>query len=279
MYETVISLIGLLPFSWAKYTFMQNALLAVLAVVPLFTLLGAMVVNNQMAFFSDTLGHSALTGIAIGVIAGVQNPTWSMLIFAVFIAMVVTVIKERTGSSADTIIGAVSATAVALGIVILSKGGGFARYSRYLVGDLLSISSQQVAALGLVLIAVLVLWYIIFNQLLLLSINPSLAGSRGFRVKLVESCFAISLALVVTFTIQWIGILIINALLVLPAAAARNIATGMKSYHLWAFVITTICGISGLILSYYWDTATGATIVLLAALCYIFTLVMRQPNR
>lgn len=279
MYETVISLINLLPFSWAKYTFMQNALLAVLAVVPLFTLLGAMVVNNQMAFFSDTLGHSALTGIAIGVIAGVQNPTWSMLIFAVFIAIVVTIIKERTGSSADTIIGAVSATAVALGVVILSKGGGFARYSRYLVGDLLSINSQQVAALGLVLIAVLVLWFIIFNQLLLLSINPSLAGSRGFRVKLVESCFAISLALVVTFTIQWIGILIINALLVLPAAAARNIASGMKSYHLWAFVITTICGISGLILSYYWDTATGATIVLLAALCYIFTLVMRQPNR
>lgn len=279
MFETMSTFIGLLPFSWAKYTFMQNALLAVLAVVPLFSLLGAMVVNNQMAFFSDTLGHSALTGIAIGVIAGVQNPTWSMLIFAVFIAMVVTIIKERTGSSADTIIGAVSATAVALGIVILSKGGGFARYSRYLVGDLLSINAQQVAALGLVLIAVLVLWYIIFNQLLLLSINPSLAGSRGFRVKLVESCFAICLALVVTFTIQWIGILIINALLVLPAAAARNIATGMKSYHLWSFLITTTCGICGLILSYYWDTATGATIVLLTAICYILTLVIRQPGR
>lgn len=279
MYENISALISLLPFSWAQYAFMQNALLAVLAVVPLFSLLGAMVVNNQMAFFSDTLGHSALTGIAIGVIAGVQNPTWSMLIFAVFIAMVVTFIKERTGSSADTIIGAVSATAVALGIVILSKGGGFARYSRYLVGDLLSITPQEVSALGLVLLVVLVLWYIIFNQLLLLSINPSLAGSRGFKVKLVEACFAISLALVVTFTIQWIGILIINALLVLPAAAARNIAAGMRSYHLWAFLITAVCGVSGLILSYYWDTATGATIVLLAALCYIFTLMIRQPGR
>ena len=99
MYENISALISLLPFSWAQYAFMQNALLAVLAVVPLFSLLGAMVVNNQMAFFSDTLGHSALTGIAIGVIAGVQNPTWSMLIFAVFIAMVVTFIKERTGSA------------------------------------------------------------------------------------------------------------------------------------------------------------------------------------
>ncbi len=279
MYEAVTALVSLLPFSWAKYAFMQNALLAILVVVPLFALLGAMVVNNQMAFFSDTLGHSALTGIAIGVIVGVNDPTWSMLIFAVFIAIAVTIIKERTGTSADTIIGAVSATAVALGIVILSKGGGFARYSRYLVGDLLSISPQEVTALGLVLIAVLVLWYIIFNQLLLLSINPSLAGSRGFRVRLVETCFAVSLAMVVTFSIQWIGILIINALLVLPAAAARNVAAGMKSYHLWTFLITAVCGVSGLILSYYWDTATGATIVLLAALCYVFTLILRQPGR
>lgn len=279
MYEYITALISQLPFSWAQYAFMQNALLAVIVVVPLFSLLGAMVVNNQMAFFSDTLGHSALTGIAIGVLAGVQNPTWSMLIFAVFIALIVTVIKERTGSSADTIIGAVSATAVALGIVILSKGGGFARYSRYLVGDLLSIRPNEVAALSLVLAAVLVIWYIIFNKLLLVSINSSLAGSRGFRVKLVESCFAISLALVVTFTIQWIGILIINALLVLPAAAARNVATGMKSYHLWVLFITAVCGISGLILSYYWDTATGATIVLLTALGYVFTLLLKQPNR
>jgi len=279
MYDTISSLIGLLPFSWAQYSFMQNALLAILAVVPLFTLLGAMVVNNQMAFFSDTLGHSALTGIALGVIAGLHNPTWSMLIFAVIIAMAVTLIKERTGSSADTIIGAVSATTVALGIVILSKGGGFARYSRYLVGDLLSITPQEVTALALVFLAVLVLWYMIFNKLLVLSINPSLAGSRGIKVKLVETCFAISLALVVTFTIQWIGILIINALLILPAAAARNIATGMRSYHLYAFLISAVCGISGLILSYYWDTATGATIVLLAAISYVITLIIRQPGR
>ena len=121
MYDTISSLIGLLPFSWAQYSFMQNALLAILAVVPLFNSAGGWWLTIRWPF-SDTLGHSALTGIALGVIAGLHNPTWSMLIFAVIIAMAVTLIKERTGSSADTIIGAVSATTVALGIVILSKG-------------------------------------------------------------------------------------------------------------------------------------------------------------
>lgn len=272
MASNIIS--SLLPFEWAQLEFMQYALLAILITTPLFTVLGTVVVNNHMAFFSDTLGHSALTGIALGVLAGVANPTWAMLFFAVFIALSVSFVRNRTGASTDTVIGVLSATAVALGVAILSRGGGFNRYTRYLIGDLLSITPQDIMGLLLVLAGVLLIIGLASNQLLLLSLNPSLARSRGIHVSLVEVFFTVSLAVVVTMSIQWIGILIISSLLVLPAAAARNWCSNMKSYHLVTFIIILACGIAGLIGSFYLNMVTGATIVLLTSLVYAASLII-----
>lgn len=263
---------NLLPFQWAQYSFMLNALLAVLLVSPLFGILGTMVVNNKMAFFSDAIGHSALTGIAIGVLLGMRDPLAAMLAFSVLLAIGISLVKARGKSSPDTVIGVFSSTAVALGIVILSRGGGFARYSNFLIGDLLSITGQEILMLLIVLIVVLLFWARFFNQLLLVSVNPSLAGSRGIKVLRIEITFSVIMAIVVTISIQWVGILIINSLLILPAAAARNIAGNMRQYHVIAVLIAIISGLSGLILSYYWGTATGATIVLCASLFYVLTL-------
>lgn len=270
------SWIGQLPFEWAQLEFMQYALIAIILVAPLFTMLGTLVVNNRMAFFSDTLGHSALTGIALGVLVGISDPLWAMLAFAIIVAVSVNFIKNRTGASTDTVIGVLSATAVALGIAILSRGGGFARYSRYLIGDLLSITPQDIIGLGLVLIVVFIIMLGASNQLLLVSINSSLARSRGVRVGLVELLFTLSLAVVVTISIQWIGILIINSLLILPAAAARNWCRDMKSYHLVTFIIILLCGVAGLIISFYCNMATGATIVLLIAAIYVISLILNR---
>ncbi|HNX92890.1 MAG TPA: metal ABC transporter permease [Syntrophomonas sp.] len=261
-----------LPFEWTQYHFMLNALLAVLLVTPLFAILGTMVVNNKMAFFSDAIGHSALTGIAIGVLLGMGDPLLAMLAFSIILAIGISNVKARGRSSPDTIIGVFSSTAVALGIVILSREGGFAKYSNYLIGDLLSISVSQIMILTAVLLLVLLFWSIFFNQLLLVSVNSSLARSRGVNVRVVEIAFSIIVALVVTVSIQWVGILIINSLLVLPAAAARNIAVNMRQYHLITLLIAVISGLSGLICSYYWGTASGATIVLCASVLFILSL-------
>jgi len=261
-----------LPFEWAQYSFMLNALLAVLLVTPLFAILGTMVVNNKMAFFSDAIGHSALTGIAIGVLLGLQDPLAAMLAFAILLAIGISLVKAKGKSSPDTIVGVFSSSAVALGIVILSRGGGFAKYSNFLIGDLLSISTNQILMLVVVLFLVLLFWAVFFNQLLLVSVNPSLARSRGVRVGAIEIAFSIITAVVVTISIQWVGILIINSLLVLPAAAARNIAVNMRQYHLIALGIAVLSGLCGLICSYYWGTATGATIVLWASILFILSL-------
>ncbi|MGI6550734.1 MAG: metal ABC transporter permease [Syntrophomonadales bacterium] len=263
------------PFDWAEFDFMKNALLAVLLVSPIFGLLGTMVVSNNMAFFSDAIGHAALTGIAIGVLLGLGDPLWAMLIFAVILAVGITWVRRRTEASADTVIGVFFSTAVALGVVILSRGGGFNRYSQYLIGDLLSISPQELNLLVLSLVLVLIFWGLFFNRLFLVSSNEAVARSRGVSTFLVEVLFSILVALIVTISIQWIGILIINALLILPAASARNLADNMRAYHAQAVLISIISGIAGLFLSYHWGTATGATIVLCIFVCYLGTIAWK----
>mgnify|MGYP000937794695 CR=1 FL=1 len=265
-----------LPFAWSHYTFMKNALLAVLLVGPMFAIMGTMVVNNRMAFFSDTIGHSALTGIAVGVLLGFQDPLLIMVIFSAFLAVAISLLKMLTGaSSTDTIIGAVSAVMVALGIVILSRGGSFNKFLRFLVGDLLSITTKEILFLAFTLAGVIVLWTVMFNKFLLVSVNPSLALSRGIPVRLVETLFCITTAVVVTVAIQWVGILIINSFLILPAAAARNMSRNMQQYHLISVLITLFSGVAGLLASYYWSTAAGATIVLFAAVFYLCSLLIK----
>jgi zinc transport system permease protein len=145
-----------------------------------------------------------------------------------------------------------------------------------LIGDLLSIAPEEIGMLGLVLIALMIIWYFSFNKLLLVSFNESLAKSRGVKVHWMEIIFTALVAVVVTISIQWIGLLIINSLLILPAAGARNIAGNAKQYHIFSIAISLVSGITGLILSYYWGTATGATIILIAAVFFFITFFVRK---
>jgi len=269
-------IIAQLPFEWIQFTFMQNALLAVILIAPLFALIGCLVISNQMAFFSDAIGHAALTGIAIGALAGLADPLWAMLAFAIVLALLVSVMRRYSSASTDTIIGLTMAFAVALGVVLLSRGGGFARYSRYLIGDLLTIAPFEILRLALLLAIVAGVWLAFFNPLFLAGLNRSLARARGFPVWRLEAFFAVIVALVVTVTIPWVGLLVINALLIVPAAAARNMARTMTAYVLGAVAISLLAGVLGLISSFYWGTATGATIVLWAMGFFILSLAFRR---
>lgn len=255
---------------------MKNALLAVLLATPLFGIVGTMVVSNRMAFFSDSLGHGAFTGIAIGTMLGGIKPLAATVAFSIFFAAIITVIKNKSNAATDTIIGVFSSTAIALGLVIMSHGGSFNKFSSYLIGDLLSIAPFEIILLFIVFIGVILLWLLIFNQILLISINPSLAASRGINTLLIEILFSAALAVIVTITIQWVGLLIINSLLVLPAAAARNVTINARQYHLVSVFLAMFSGVSGLILSYYWNTATGATIILVAAMLFFSTYAVRN---
>lgn len=267
---------GLLPFSWAGHLFMKHALLAVLLATPLFGMMGTMVVSNRMAFFSDSLGHGAFTGVAVGTLLGGMQPLAATVLFSILFAVAITVIKNRSRASTDTVIGVFSSTAIALGLALMSYGGSFNKFSSYLIGDLLSIAPVEIALLAGVFLAVVVLWVSIFNKLLLISINTTLAASRGVNTLLIEILFASALAVVVTITIHWVGLLLINSLLVLPAAAARNVTANARQYHFAAIAFAGLSGVAGLILSYYLNTATGATIVLVAAGLFLATFLLKE---
>ena len=264
-----------LPFSWMQYDFMKNAFLAVLIMTPLFGMLGTLIVNNRMAFFSDALGHSALTGMGIGVILGVADTSLSMAIFGVCFGLLLNWIKRRNTISNDTVISVFSSLSTAIGLVILSRGGNFSKYSGLLVGDVLSITAREILLLLVILLVTMVFWGLCYNQLHEISINASLARSRGIRVGWYENALAIVLALIVMCSIKWVGILIINALLILPAASARNLASNAREYHLFSVLIAVFSGVSGLIFSYYNDVAAGPTIVVVAAVFFFATLLLK----
>ena len=277
MLDSIYNLMDtLLPFQWLSYTFMKNALLAVLIVTPLFGFLSTMVVNNKMSFFADSLGHGAFTGIALGILFGGLNPMWGATLFSICFAIAITVIKNKGASSTDTIIGVFSSTAIALGLVLMSYSSSLSKFSSYLVGDLLSITGSEILLLILVFIAVIILWYFIFNKLLITSLNTSLANSRGINTLLIEILFTCTIAVVVTLTVSWVGLLIINSLLVLPGASARNIAKNVRQYNLFSMIIALFSGITGLILSYYLNTVTGATIVLVSSVVFFITLILKK---
>ncbi|MFP4013182.1 MAG: metal ABC transporter permease [Chitinispirillaceae bacterium] len=262
--ELWYSICSLLPFEWTDYTFMQNALLAVILIAPLFALPGCLVVNNQMSFFSDAIGHAALSGIAIGALAGISQPLPSMIIFAVILACIISLLRKNGVVSTDTVIGLVMAGSVALGVVILSRQGGFNKYSKYLIGDLLSITGSDLLTMGITLVFVFGVWVLLFNRLFLISFNPTVARSRGIKVWYYELFFSVLVAVIVTLAVQWIGILVINSLLILPAAAARNLSSNLRTYIVSSVMISFVSSVCGLFLSYYMATATGATIVLVA---------------
>jgi zinc transport system permease protein len=257
--------------SWLDYGFMRNALLAILIITPLFGLLGTMIVNKKMAYFSDALGHSALTGIAVGVLLGVSDTTISMVIFAVIFALLLNKIGSMNMASTDTVISVFSSCSVAIGLAILSKGGNFSKYSSILVGDVLSITKREIVYLAVIFVVTVVFWLAAFNRLNAICIHRTLAKSRQVPVVWIENLFAVLVALIVMLSIKWIGILIINALLILPAASARNISSNMREYHLFSVVFALFSGIVGLVVSYYTNVATGPMIVIIASVIYFGT--------
>ena len=270
-------LMDLLPFEWADHGFMRSALLAVLVISPLFGLLSTMVVESRMSFFSDALGHSAFTGIAVGVLCGLSDPMWCAVLLALVFAVLFTYVRRKSNMASDTVIGVFSSTAVALGIFIATlNGGSFTRFNSILIGDILSVEAGKIALLAVILAVVVVLWVCSFNQLMLASVHPALADSRGIKVFWQEAVFSAAIAVVVTVAMTWVGLLVINALLVLPAAAGRNLAKNMRQYHLFSLLGAVAAGIAGLMTSYCIGASAGASITLYLAAFFAVTFLFRK---
>lgn len=274
------ALLDLVPVSWLSMNFMKNALLAVLIMGPLFGLLSTMIVTGKMSFFSDALGHSGFTGIAIGVLCGAAFPIVWAVVLAVAFAVLFSYVRSKSSHASETIISVFSSTAVALGIFIATmNGSSFTKFNKYLIGDILSVTPGEIGLLAIVLVLVVILWILASNRLVLTAVHPQLASSRGIPVRGYEMLFTVSIAVVVTLAMSWVGLMVINSLLVLPAAASRNIARNLREYHLFSILGALAAGVLGLITSYYLGCSTGAVISLYLATYFAVTFCFRKRRQ
>ena len=265
----------LLPFEFAEPEFMKRALLALALTAPTAAALGVPLVQHRMAFFSDAVGHSAFTGVALGVLLGV-SPSWTMIGFGILMAVAITLVKGRTDLSSDTVIGVFFSTVIALGIAIISREKGLTRnLQAFLYGDPLAVSDAELLWMAVLFPLVFGYLVLLHNRIMLLGIHEGFARTKGVRVRAVEVSFALTVALVVTAAIRTVGILLVTALLVIPAASARNVARGAASAFWISVGISVLSGFSGVVASWYLDTATGATVVLAAAACFALSALYR----
>ena len=204
---------------------------------------------------------------------------WCAVLLAAAFALLFTYVRHRSNMASDTVIGVFSSTAVALGIFIATlDGGSFTKFNSLLIGDILSVEPGKIALLAAILLVVVVLWVCAFNQLMLASIYPALADSRGVKVFWQEAVFTVAIAVVVTVSMTWVGLLVINSLLVLPAAAARNLARNMRQYHLVSLLGAIVAGVAGLMTSYYIGSSAGASITLYLAIWFAITFLLRKTR-
>ncbi len=259
------------PFQWAQSPFVVRALFGLSFLTLLCGAMGIMVVNFRMAFFSDTISHSAFTGVALGLLLGF-NPWVTLVAFAVIVGLGIIRVKKQTDLSTDTVTGVFFSTVIAIGIAIISVRRGLNRdLQSYLFGDILTINEIELTAMIFLFILGIIFIWLTYNKLLLIGLHEDLAFSRGLKTTLYQYIYAALLAIVVAFSIRAVGLLLVTALLILPAASARNMARSAGTLFWWAMIFAFLSGILGLAGSLVWDIATGASVILAASAFFLIT--------
>ncbi len=271
----------LLPFDCMQALFMQQAMAGILLLAPMAAAMGIMVVNFRMAFFADAISHSAFAGVALGLIFSV-DPNWTMPIFGLLVGLGIMILQRHSSLSSDTVIGVFFSAMIAFGLAMVSRDRSLARdLQRFLYGDILTISDIQILCLLALFLVFMIFQVVSYNHLLYIGLNPSLAQAHRIRVAALQYIFAGLLSLIVMFAVQAVGVLLVTAMLIVPAAAARNVARSAGSMFWWALLVSISSAVTGLILSAQdWArTATGATIILISCGWFLLSLAVPALRR
>ena len=272
--DLVCGWIALLPFECLQLRFMQEAFLGILLCAPLAAAAGVQVVNFRMSFFSDAIGHSAFAGVALGLLCSI-SPGITMPLLALLIGLGIMFLKRRSSLSSDTVIGVLFSAVVALGLALASRNPNMARdMQMFLYGDILTISNTEILTLFLLSVVFYIFEAFSFNRMIAIGINPQLARTHRVHVAVYEYLHVGLLALVVIFSVKAVGVLLVTALLIVPAAAARNLSHSSGRMFWISIVIGLVSGIAGLLISAQdWaGTAAGAAIVLTACMIFLLSL-------
>lgn len=247
--------------------FLQRALLAVILLAPLCALVGVPVVNLRLAYLTDAIGHTALAGVAVGLLIGI-DPRLSTITLALGLGVAILAIARRSRLSTDTVIGILAATVVAAGLALLSRERGLAREAqRFLVGDVLTVTGTDLALLGGAAVLTIGILGWRWNRLLALAFDADLAAVHGRSGRADRLLLGLVLAVATALIVRSVGVLLATALVVIPAATARTLSARATLQPWLALAVALIAGVTGLLVSAqaWMATATGPTIVLVAA--------------
>jgi zinc transport system permease protein len=266
-----------------SYPFVVNGLLCALVAGPLLGGIGTMVVAKRMAFFSQAIGNAALTGVAIGVIIGESYtaPYMSMFSFCLLFALFLNFARNRTKMSSDTLIGVFLAISLAIGATALLWVS--ARVNTHILdtvmfGSILTVNDTDISVLLVTTLVTAAVALPLFNRMLLASLNPSLAHVRGVRVHLLEYVFVLLITILTVACVKIIGAVLVEALLLIPAAAARNLNRSIRGFVLWSIAFSTVSCVVGVYapLRYDLPVPSGGAIILTGAAIFIVTLVIKM---
>ena len=269
-FSWLYQIIGFLPFDCLQPKFMRQAFLGLLFLAPMTAMLGVHVLNFRMAFFSDAVGHSAFAGLALGLILGAP-PQMAVLVFGICTGIAIMAVQRRSGLSADAAIGIVFSAVVAFGLAVVSRAPDLNRQiQQYLYGDILTVSENELTIMACLLAILCVFEFFGWNRMLHMALSPVMARVDGIAIAFWQYLFAAILALAVMFCVRAVGVLLVTAMLVVPASCGRNLAANMSGVFWWSIAVSLFSAISGLLLSAqdWLATASGATVILVACFCF-----------
>jgi len=267
---------GVLPDA-LRYPFVARGLLAVLLLAPLLGGMSHLVVARRLAFFSTALGQAALTGLTLGLLAGepIQAPYAGMFGFCLVASIVMVYVKRRSRLPPDTLIGVFMALTLGLGICLLvaaTKQFNIHQIEAVMFGSLLTVTDTDLLLLAVAAAGILAVLARFYNALLLDSLGRPLAAAEGVGTAFVEYLFVVLLTLAIVVSLKVIGALLVEALVVVPAAAARNLARSTRGYLAWSVGAALVTGAAGVFLSTRFRVPTGGAVVLALAVCFFMTL-------
>lgn len=272
---------GYLPEALA-YGFVVNALLAGLLIGPVLGGLGTLVVVKRFAFFSEAVGHAALTGVAIGILLGepYTGPYGSLFGYCLLFGILLNYLRNRTGLAPDTLIGVFLSLSLAVGaslLLVLAGKINIHILENVLFGSVLTVNAQDLAVLALVSLLVLGLALPLYNRIMLASFNPQLASVRGVAVKPLDYLFVMLVSLVTVAAVKVIGAILVGALLVIPAAAARLLSQSLKGFFWLSVLIATCSTLAGIFLPIALElpVPSGAAIIMVAGLAFALAAIAR----
>jgi len=276
---------GMLPDSF-KFAFVVNSLICAILIGPMLGAIGTAVVAKRMAFFSNAIGNSALTGIAIGILLGepVNNPYISLFAFAILFAIFLNFSKNKSGMSHDTLIGVFLAASLAIGASLMmfaTRDINIHILDGYMFGSILTAGNSDINLLLVVAILAITAAIFGFNRTIISGLNPSLAQVRGVKVLVFDYAFVVLIALITVASVKIVGAILVEALLIIPAAAARNISRSLKSFVSWSIVFATFSAITGIIIpmEFKIPIPSGGAIIIVATIIFISTLLIKIVRR